>query len=160
MLEKPQQYEAKYTLRFTDALGNGKDGRVLKTASARAVKFFDDATVYRRELRAYQILQQRDIDELNGFQIPRLLRYDDALMAIEMTIVSPPFLLDFASAYTQHEYDRFEFTQEVLDERLAHWSDIFADDWPTVQLTSEAFTNETGLILLDLSLNNIRFAKK
>jgi len=77
-----------------------------------------------------------------------------------MTIVAPPFLLDFASAYTQHEYDRFEFTQEALDERLAHWSEIFATDWLTVQSTSEAFTNETGLILLDLSLNNIRFAKK
>jgi hypothetical protein len=122
-----------YELRFVDALGDGKDGRVLKTADGQAVKFFKDEAIYRRELRGYQILQQRDIDELNRFQIPRLLRYDDALLAIEMTIVSPPFLLDFASAYIQHEYDRFEFTQEALDERQTHWSEIFADDWPTVQ---------------------------
>jgi hypothetical protein len=159
-VETSGQYELRYNFRFVDALGDGKDGRVLKTADGQAVKFFKDEAIYRRELRAYQILGQRDIDELNGFQIPRLLRFDDALLAIEMTIVAPPFLLDFASAYTQHEYDRFEFTQEVLDERQAHWSEIFADDWPTVQLTSEAFTNETSLILLDLSLNNIRFAKK
>jgi hypothetical protein len=151
------QYEVRYNLRFVDALGNGKDGRVFKTADGQAVKFFNDETIYRRELRAYQILRQRDIDGIKGFQIPQLTRWDDALLAIEMTVVQPPFLLDFASAYTQNEYDRSEFTQEVLDERQTHWSDIFADDWPTVQLTSQAFTQQTGLILLDLSLNNIRF---
>ena len=113
--------------------------------------------VYRRELRAYQILRQRDIEEINGFQIPKLLRSDDSLLAIEMSIVTPPFLLDFASAYTQTEYDRFSFTQEILDERESHWSEIFADDWPTVQITAQAFKTATGLILLDLSLNNIRF---
>ena len=157
MLEKSQQYEAKYNVRFTDALGNGKDGKVLKTSDGQAVKFFDDAAVYRRELRAYQILLRHHITQLNNFQIPELTRSDDNLLAIEMTIVAPPFLLDFASAYTQAEYDRFAFTQEILDERESHWSEIFADDWPIVQTTAQAFKTATGLILLDLSLNNIRF---
>jgi len=31
-----------------------------------------------------------------GFHVPQLLGADDELMAIEMTIVSPPYLLDFA----------------------------------------------------------------
>jgi hypothetical protein len=156
-VEPSGQYEIRYNLRFVDALGDGKDGRVLKTADGQAVKFFKEDAVYRRELRAYQILRQRGIDGINGFQIPQLTRWDDALLAVEMTVVQASFLLDFASAYTQSEYDRFEFTQEVLDERQSHWSDIFGDNWPTVQTTSQAFTQQTGLILLDLSLNNIRF---
>jgi hypothetical protein len=151
------QYELRYRIRFVGALGDGKDGQVLKANERQAVKFLHDESVYRRELRAYQILRQRDIDELNGFQIPRLIRNDDELRAIEMTIVQPPFLLDFASAYTQDEYERLAFTQEVLDEREVHWSELFGERWATVQELCDAFTRETGLILLDLSLNNIKF---
>jgi len=159
MSDESVQYELRYGERFVEELGDGKDGRVLKTETGRAVKFFHDESVYRRELRAYQILRQRDIDAINGFQIPRLIRSDDELRAIEMSIVQPPFVLDFASAYTREEYARFEFTQEVLDEREAHWAEIFGDRWPTVQSLCDAFMRETGLILLDLSLNNIKFAE-
>jgi hypothetical protein len=156
MLETSSQYELQYDVRFVDALGHGKDGNVLKTAEGQGVKFFKDDTIYHRELRAYQILRRLDMDEINGFQIPRLIRSDDTLLAIEMTIVGSPFLLDFASAYTGDEVERFAFDEDVLDEREGHWKDIFGDDWPLVQATCEAFTNDTGLILLDLSLNNIR----
>ena len=159
MIEPSVQYAARYSVRFTDDLGNGKDGRVLRTQYATAVKFFHDQTVYRRELRAYQILRDVGIDQINGFQIPRLIWHDDALRAIEMTVVQAPFVLDFASAYTTEEYERLEFSQEVLDERETHWAEIFGDRWPAVQLLRAAFTRETGLILLDLSLNNIKFAE-
>ena len=59
----------------------------------------------------------------------------------------------------REEYERLEFSQEVLDEREAHWAEIFGDHWPVVQSLRAAFTRETGLILLDLSLNNIKFAE-
>lgn len=157
MLNAPGRYELQYRVRFVEELGDGKDGRVLKTERGQAVKFIYDESVYRRELRAYHILRQRDIDEINGFQIPRLIRHDDALRAIEMTVVQAPFILDFASAYTSEEYARFGFSQDVLEEREAHWSDIFGDHWPAVQVLCAAFTRETELILLDLSLNNIKF---
>jgi hypothetical protein len=159
MIEPSTKYAAQYSVRFTDDLGNGKDGRVLRTQYGDAVKFFREESVYRRELRAYQILREVAIDQINGFQIPRLIRHDDALRAIEMTVVQPPFVLDFASAYTSEEYERLEFPQEVLDEREAHWAEIFEDRWPVVQSLRAAFTRETGLILLDLSLNNIKFAE-
>jgi hypothetical protein len=129
----------------------------LETQRRDAVKFFIDASVYRRELRAYQIVRQRGIDQINGFQIPSLVRYDDQLLAIEMTIVKPPFLLDFAAAYSLDEYGHFEFSQEVIDERESHWAEVFGDRWPQVQTLCNAFTRENGLILLDLSPNNIKF---
>jgi hypothetical protein len=157
-LEKFRQYELRYKVRIVDRLGDGKDGCVFETERRHAVKFLDDNPIYRREIRAYQILRQRDINEINGFQIPRLIRNDDELRAIEMTIVQPPFILDFASAYTIDEYNRFEFTEDVLAERETSWMEIFGDRWSQVQAICNAFTRETGLILLDLSLNNIKFA--
>lgn len=160
MLETASHYERRYAVRFIDKLGDGKDGFVFETAERMAVKFLNDQGLYHRELRAYQILLSRNIDSINGFQIPRLIRSDDELRAIEMTVVRPPFVLDFASTYTSNEYERFGFTAEVLEERELHWAEVFGDHWATVQLLCEAFTRETGLLLLDLSLNNIKFGPK
>jgi hypothetical protein len=157
MSDAPAQYEIKYGISLIDRLGDGKDGRVFQTEHGRAVKFFNDEAIFRRELRAYQILQQRDIDQINGFQIPRLIQHDDNLRALEMTIVQAPFVLDFASSYTSEEYARFGFPEDVMDERVLEWSEIFGEHWPEVISLLEAFTRETGLILLDLSLNNIKF---
>ncbi|CAN5536159.1 hypothetical protein BH09PLA1_BH09PLA1_07800 [soil metagenome] len=151
------QYEVVYSVHFVDALGDGKDGQVLQTAHGQAVKFFLHPEVYRREVRAYKLLKARGIDEVNGFHVPELIRHDDSLLAIEMTIVRPPFILDFASAYTVQENARLGFDDDVLQEREAHWKEIFAERWPLVEATCVAFTQATGLILLDLSLNNIKF---
>jgi hypothetical protein len=157
IVEAPAKYQQRHNVQLVDRLGDGKDGLVFETAHRRAVKFLLDESLYHRELRAYQILRHRDIDEINGFQVPRLIRWDDELRAIEMTIVQPPFVLDFASAYTIEEYNRFQFDEEVLAERESHWAELFGDHWATVQAICNEFTSRTGLILLDLSLNNIRF---
>lgn len=159
MIEPPTlaRYSQLYAVRFVDKLGNGKDGDVLKTSDGHAVKFLTENDAFQRELRAYQILRHSDMDQINGFQIPRLIRHDQPLRAIEMTIVDAPFILDFAAAYTQAECDRFDFSEDVILERQAYWAEIFGDRWPFVQQRCDAFTEATGLILLDLSLNNIKF---
>ncbi len=157
-MEDPSvEYETRYGARFIDALGDGKDGFIRKTAQGHAVKFFHDSDSYRRELRAYLVLRKLSLDQVGGHQIPRLLRYDDQLMAIAMTVVKPPFLLDFAAAYTEAEVARFGFTTEVLEEREQHWSEVFGGLWPAVAELRYHFERQTGLILLDLSLNNIKF---
>jgi hypothetical protein len=150
-------FENKYRVRLARQLGQGKDGLVLSSDRDTAVKFFHDLDVYNRELRAYRALEEEDTDEINGHQVPRLRGCDAALRAIEMTIVSPPFLLDFAAAYTEEEVERFAFDQDVMDEREEFWKDIFGPRWPQVVAIREAFFDRTGLILLDLSLNNVRF---
>lgn len=157
MDDPQQQYELRHQTRLVDTLGDGKDGFIRKTAEGHAVKFFHDPDAYVRERRAYLILQQLSLDEVAGHQVPRLMRYDDDLLAIEMTIVTPPFLLDFAAAYTEEEFERFGFTTDVLEEREQHWSDVFGDRWPAVAELRYHFQRQTGLILLDLSLNNIKF---
>jgi hypothetical protein len=74
-----------------------------------------------------------------------------------MTIVSPPFLLDFAAAYTEEEVERFAFDDDVTSEREMHWAEIFGSRWSEVIALRDSFFQKTGLILLDLSLNNVRF---
>jgi len=158
MTDSQIEYQLRYGVQFIDELGDGKDGDVLETSRGYAVKFLHDEGVYNREVRAYEILGSLDIGDIDGFQIPRMRRHDDSLRAIEMTIVRPPFIIDFAAAYTEEEYEQFEFTEEVLEERENHWSEVFGDKWPAVRTLCQKFTGRTGLVLLDLSLNNIRFA--
>src|SRR4051812_9021330 len=117
MADPQREYELRYKTSFVESLGDGKDGFIRKTAGGHAVKFLHDPDSYARELRAYGILQHLNLDELAGHQVPRLIRNDDNLLAIEMTIVSPPFLLDFAAAYTNEEVERLGFSSEVLEER-------------------------------------------
>jgi len=157
MVQVREEYQRVYSVQFADQLGEGKDGYVLKTRSGHAVKFVIDLSVYQREARAYEILRRLAVEEVSGFQIPKLIRKDDSLQAIEMTIVQPPFILDFAAAYTRREYERLAFTEEVLQERLEHWMEVFEEKWRTVRDLRDEFERRTGLILLDLSLNNIRF---
>ena len=52
-----------------------------------------------RERRVYERLREAHVLRISGFHVPQLVRFNDELMAIEMTIVTPPFVLDFAGAY-------------------------------------------------------------
>lgn len=157
MADPVHSYAARYDVEFIDLLGSGKDGQVLRTSDRRAVKFFGEESSYRRELRAYQILRARDIQQIREFQVPQFIRHDDDLQAVEMTIVDAPYILDFAAAYMPQEYERFEFSAEVLEETEARWSENFGERWPAARDIVAEFRRLTGLILLDLSLNNIRF---
>jgi hypothetical protein len=150
-------YARKHRVVFVDPLGDGKDGSVFRTNRRQAVKFFHDRDVYNRELRAYRVLSRRKIVDIAGHQVPKFIRHDDGLLAIEMSIVQPPFLLDFAAAYSAAEVAHLAFTQEVLDEREEHWSEMFGERWPAVIKLRHEFLRATGLHLLDLNPNNIRF---
>jgi hypothetical protein len=75
----------------------------------------------------------------------------------EMTIVTPPFILDFVSAYTDEEIEWLGFNEEIVAERQGFWEERFSDRWPKVRQICDEFHRLTGLTLLDLSHNNIRF---
>jgi hypothetical protein len=58
-----------------------------------------NAKNYQDELESYKRLKVADIHRLSGFDIPRLYGCDDTLQVIEMSIVQPPYLLDFGKVY-------------------------------------------------------------
>lgn len=64
------------------------------------------------ELETYRRLEHLGIRELHGLSIPRLLGYDHDLRVIQMDVVSPPFLLDFAGVLFKPP----DFSEEVLED--------------------------------------------
>jgi len=89
--------------------------------------------------------------------VPRLFDADEALRAIEMSIVARPFLLDFAGARRADEVP--DFGQEVMDEHFDHLRDLFGDRWTDAIHVAEVFRVQTGFVLLDIHPGNIAFAE-
>lgn len=147
-------------LKLGPRLGNGKDGIVYSTFGSSqgptAVKALARADLYRRELACYRRLAERAVCRpvrVCGHNVPQLLGHNDELLVIKMTIVTRPYVLDFASAYLDHPP---EFPAEFTEERNAHWADIFEKRWPAVQVIMAEFRRD-GIHLLDPSHKTIAF---
>jgi hypothetical protein len=150
--------ESRWSIRLIDRLGFGRDGNVYLTDGNTAVKLFIDAGTFSRELMAYRTLTQKRIGKVAGHELPQLVRFDEELMAIEMTVVKPPFLLDFASAYPIDEAP--DFPEEVWEEWRQRKSEEFGGHWGEVEFILSEFRRLAGLVLLDVNPGNIRFAEK
>ena len=88
-----------------------------------------------------------------GFHVPQLLRADNDLGVIEMTIVTPPFLLDFAGAVLDV---RPNFSEEIWAEWETQKREQFGDRWKEVHAVLDALEG-WGVYLLDVTPSNIRF---
>lgn len=86
-------------------LGFGWDGTVFATDRQSAIKVFQHERLYQRERDVYLRLQARQVTKILEFKVPRLMSFDNDLWVVEMTIVSPPFVLDFAGAYLDQKPD-------------------------------------------------------
>ena len=151
------QFEQSYGTKIKGVLGFGRDGNVVYTNRRTAVKFFDRQDGYSRELAAYEAITAKGIRQIVGHRIPRLKRHDDRLMAIEMTIVRRPYLLDFASAYPEDEAP--DFPPEVMSEWWDQKAEEFGDRWPDVQHVMNEFRRMLGMVLLDINPENITFGE-
>jgi hypothetical protein len=142
-------------IHFQNPLGFGTDGCVWKTNRNSAVKVFEREANYQRERDCYRRLKSRGIQRCGRFEIPRLIDCDDVLLVVEMGIVSPPFLLDFAKAHLDRPPD---FSPEVMAEWEAQQVEWFGDRWP--QIRSALYTLERiGIYYRDVRPGNILFAE-
>jgi len=97
---RARQYAAKKGVVLVDQLGFGVHGTVWSTNRSTAIKVHSPALLhYERERDIYLRLLQHGVTELIGCQVPELLDFDNELRIIEIGIVKPPFVLDFAGAY-------------------------------------------------------------
>lgn len=150
-------YARRRGLELGQLLGDGKDGTVFSTLRSprgpTALKALLRPDLYQRELACYLRLTEHGVDQVCGHNVPQLLGHDDELLVIEMTIVSRPYVLDFAGAWLDRPP---EFPAEVMDERAAHWAEVFEGRWPAVQGIIGQF-RRYGVYLLDPSPWNIAF---
>lgn len=111
-------------VKFDRPLGSGIDGRVWPTSHDTAVKVFERQHNYLLERESYQRLRAANVTKLRGFAVPELLDFDDELLVIEITIVSPPFILDFGKVHFDR---RPEFSAETLAEWRESMKELFED---------------------------------
>ena len=114
-----------------------------------AATLFCDA-LYALELECYQRLADADIRKIREFEVPALLNHDDALQAIEMGFVNPPFILDFGKAYLADPH----FPEHVIEEwneRMAFW---WGDEVKRVRLALFAL-RQFGIWYYDAKPGNV-----
>ncbi len=149
-------FQLRYGIQLLARLGSGRDGEVYLTDRNTAVKFLTGVDNYFRERSAYERMARLSIEIVAGHAVPLLLGADDELRAIEMKVVRPPFLLDFASAYD--ELDAPDFSEEVWEQWREQKQEEFGERWADVDAVLAEFTRLTGLVILDVNPGNVRFA--
>jgi hypothetical protein len=146
-------YAAKKGISLVDQLGFGVHGVVWATDRRSAVKIHSpELSHYVRERDIYLRLFQLGVTAVRRFHVPELVDFDNHLRAIEIKIVQPPFVLDFAGAYLDEEPD---FSPEIWAEWEADKREQFGDDWPRAKAIVAAL-KQYGVFMSDVTPNNIR----
>ena len=151
-------YAARYELRLGERLGFGIHGSVhvvehkIKRDKS-AIKSHRTTEFYLRERAVYERLSGAGVSDILGFHVPQFIRADDELQVIEMTIVTRPFVLDFAAAYVGGPP---EFSVDIWAEWEAEKREQFGGRWTTVRGVMNTFEG-LGIYLLDVSPSNITF---
>lgn len=112
----------------------------------------DDNQRYSTELACYRLLQERQILEINGYAVPQLIDFDAGLRVIEITIVAPPYVIDFGKAYLASAPP--DFSPEVISEWLAEKEELYGDRWPEIRSVL-ARLRLIGIFHLDPKPHNI-----
>jgi len=152
------EFASRRGLRRIGWLGSGIHGSVFTVedndrTGVFAVKIHEAGVPYQRERDVYERLMEVAILDVRGFRIPRLLAGDDELPAIEMTIVKPPWVLDFAGAWLDFPP---RFSEEVMAEWRRKNEEQFGEDWPMAQLVLGDL-EDMGIHMLDPTPSNICF---
>lgn len=101
-------------------------------------------------------LRERDIQSVRGMTIPRIMNWDDGLLAFEMSIVHVPCLLDFGGAYLNNPPEHM-----VRDDTWqADKSEEFGENWLEAQNVIKEIEFRADIWLVDVNSGNIKFQPK
>jgi hypothetical protein len=158
LIQNTRTYAARNQLHLAERLGFGIHGIIyavkdnLKVGKT-ALKAHNSVEPFLRERDVYKRLKDAAITEIIGFNVPQLIRFDDELRLIEMSIVARPFVLDFAGAW-------LDIPPDFSDEVWAEWEDDkrgqFGSRWPKVQEILGALET-LDIHMVDVSPSNIAF---
>jgi len=137
-------------------LGGGTDGWVFESYRPSAVKILERKVNYNVELNCYQRFAQNRLNSIRGFRVPQLIDFNDQLQVVEMTIVTKPFLIDFAKSHLDHDDPQFSA------EQMAYWNEegveIFgAARWKEAKVVVAAL-KRFGIYYYDVKPGNLMFA--
>lgn len=149
------EYAERHNIQLVDELGYGYDGTVVSTTRQTALKALRYLGLYQNERNVYLRLRDLEVFQVRRFNIPKLRGYDDNLWILEMDIVSPPFVLDFAGAYLDHQPD---YGEEVYREWVEEKREQFGENWPEVRKVMRELAGH-GIYLADVKPGNIEFGR-
>lgn len=162
LVRRAEEYARRNRLVVGRQLGFGIHGIVFsigsqpetdKSAGRSAIKVHRREPDYLRERDVYMRLRDVEVTTVRQCHIPRLLSHDDDLWVIEMTVVTRPFVLDFAGADLDRPPD---FSEEVLADWRADKEEEFGPRWPEVQAILRAIEHY-GIFMLDVNPGNVSF---
>lgn len=157
-IQNAATYATRHRLRLAERLGFGIHGIIYVSENKSdggktAIKMHRESEPYLRECAVYERLRQVGAAKILSFNIPQFIQADDNLRIIEMTIVTRPFVLDFAGAYLDAPP---EFSDEIWAERESGKREQFDQRWPEVQAVLAAL-EEWDIYMVDVSPSNIAF---
>jgi hypothetical protein len=120
-----------------------------------AVKVHERPESYRRERDVYLRLRDLHVEFIQGHAVPQLVDYDDELLAIEMSVVARPFVLDFGGASLDHPPD---YEAETLEQWRIEKEVHFEHNWPIAALIL-AELRRYGIYVSDVNPGNIGFVE-
>jgi hypothetical protein len=158
LIRRVRQYAGRKGLVLCELLGAGVHGSVFAAEyqcqrGDCAIKGYAREYAYQCERDVYLRLRQRDVSLIRGCHVPELIDFDDELLCLEMTVVTRPFVLDFAGAYLDQPPD---FSTEVLADWHAEKQEQFGTLWPEVQAIIRALEGY-GVFMLDVNPGNVSF---
>ncbi|MDP1562226.1 MAG: hypothetical protein Q8M16_12675 [Pirellulaceae bacterium] len=118
-----------------------------------ALKIHEFEVPYFRERDVYLRLRAFEVEVVEGHYVPQLIDFDDDLLAIEMSVVVRPFVLDFGGAYLDRSPEHGE---EVLAEWNREKEEQFEENWPKAQLVLSGL-RRYGIYVTDVNPGNIGF---
>lgn len=133
-------------------LGEGIDGNVWQTDKKTAAKVCIRRNNYENERECYRLFLHKGITDIHGFAVPRLFDFDDRLMAIEIAIVQPPFILDFGKVYLNRPPSYF--TEEMRQDTRRELEELWGSHWPVIRKLLSRLES-LGIYYLDARPKNI-----
>lgn len=151
-----REYAKRHQLKFNikGQLGEGTDGAVWATSNNSVIKVIEREKTFETEFRCYERLMSHRVKEIDGLAVPALIECNRNLRIIEMTLVLPPYLLDFGKAYID---EPAPYTLEQLQEWRKQWGQFFPKgDIPRVYKVLRILKSY-GIDYVDPKPWNIRF---
>jgi hypothetical protein len=136
-------------------LGAGIDGSVWRTSRPSALKICERHKSFSDEVESYRRLHDVDIRRIQGFAVPQLINFDETLLAVEISMVSPPFLLDFGKVYLDRPPPYWN-DAEIMADWHAEGKENFGNRWGTVMSLIRTL-QKYGIYYVDPKPGNIMF---
>lgn len=134
--------------------GFGQDGNVFLSPAGTAVKVLETYDQFDRELACFERLAEHGVTLLaSRFEVPVLLGSERDIRVIEMTLVRPPFLLDFAGC----SLDEPRIEDEHLIEHWEKLEEMWGERFGVVQELYNELILKHGIYYYDFHKGNLKF---